>query len=468
MTEIKRFFQKITFSTTSIAPLVVFRILFGIMMFFSTLRFINKGWVKDLYVLPKYHFTYYGFEWIKPFSENGMTILFIVLLILSILISIGFLYRFSIITFFLIFTYIELIDKTNYLNHYYFISVISFILIFLPANKYFSIDTFTGLVKSKDKISSWNINIIKFQIGIVYLFSGIAKLNYNWLIEAQPLSNWLKHQTDLPIIGGIMEYTETAFLFSWAGCLFDLFIVFILLNHRFRIYGYFLVIFFHCITSAMFPIGVFPFVMIISTLIFFSENFHIKVIRLIKVVFNSKYLSFTRTYKVKSSNNEKSKKTPPIKIQTFFIVFFITIQLLLPLRHVLYNGNLFWTEQGFRFSWRVMLIEKVGYAQFYIHDQKGRKKLIDNKKFLTGQQEKMMTTQADMILQFAHHLRDTYSDTNIVEKNGEIIHLDSPKVSAEVYVSLFNKGSRLFIDSSVNLSKIKRGFHEKNWIINYH
>ena len=150
------------------------------------------------------------------------------------------------------------------------------------------------------------------------------------------------------------------------------------------------------------------------------------------------------------------------------MILFISIQLLLPIRHFLYNGNLFWNEQGFRFSWRVMLIEKVGYAQFYIHDPKGRRKLINNKKFLTGQQEKMMTTQPDMILQFAHHLRDTYSDTNIVEKNGEIIRLDSPKVTAEVYVSLFNRGSRLFIDSSVNLSKIKRGFHEKNWIINYH
>ena len=142
MTGIKRFFHQITFSSTSIAPLVVFRILFGIMMFISTFRFINKGWVKDLYVLPKYHFTYYGFDWIKPFSENGMMCLFIILLVTSILITIGFLYRFSIITFFLTFTYIELIDKTNYLNHYYFISIIAFILIFLPANKYLSIDVF--------------------------------------------------------------------------------------------------------------------------------------------------------------------------------------------------------------------------------------------------------------------------------------------------------------------------------------
>ena len=436
-------------------------------MFFSTLRFINKGWVKDLYVLPKYHFSYYGFEWIKPLSQNGMNVLFIILLVTSILISIGFIYRLSIITFFLTFTYIELIDKTNYLNHYYFISIIAFILIFLPANKYLSIDVFSGLVKQKEKINSWCVNIIKFQIGIVYFFSGISKINYDWLIEAQPLRNWLKHQTDLPVLGGIMEYSETAFLFSWAGCLFDLFIVFILLNNRFRIYGYLLVIFFHGITSAMFPIGVFPFVMIISTLIFFSESFHIKFIKFIKSVVNQKYLKLLLFLRKTNSNIKVKKKLVPIKIQSTFLILFISTQLLLPIRHFLYNGNLFWNEQGFRFSWRVMLIEKVGYSQFYIHDQKGRRKLMNNKKFLTGQQEKMMATQPDMILQFAHHLRDIYTDTNLTEKNGEIIHLDTPKVTAEIYVSLFNRGSRLFIDSSVNLSKIKRGFHEKNWVINY-
>ena len=113
-----------------------------------------------------------------------------------------------------------------------------------------------------------------------------------------------------------------------------------------------------------------------------------------------------------------------------------------------------------------MLIEKAGYAQFYIHDQKGRKKLIDNSKYLTKQQEKMMATQPDMILQYAHYLRDIYSDTLIIEGK-EKISLKIPKVTADVYVSLFNKGGQTFIDPNVNLSNIKRGLHEKKWILDY-
>ena len=76
-----------------------------------------------------------------------------------------------------------------------------------------------------------------------------------------------------------------------------------------------------------------------------------------------------------------------------------------------------------------------------------------------------MATQPDMILQFAHHLRDTYKDTIITENNGAQIKISDPKITAEIYVSLFNKGSRLFINSDVNLSKIQRGFHAKDWVL---
>ena len=458
MMEIKRWLHKLTFSEKSIAPLIVFRILFGIMMFFSTLRFILKGWVYDLYIEPTYFFSYLGFDWVKPFDLYGTYLLFGLLLLSTIFIALGLFYRISAIVFFICFTYIELIDKTNYLNHYYFISLIAFLLMFLPANKECSLDAYFGFTAKQKKVQAWTINILKFQMGVVYVFAGISKLNYAWLFEAQPLRNWLKHQTDLPIIGELMQYEFTAYLFSWGGALFDLFIVFVLINNRFRVYGYALVILFHGLTAAMFPIGVFPYVMIISTLIFFSPNFHENIIAWIQ-----------RRIVNKSQNTSKSEIKTPVKnkrVTGALLGIYIFIQLLLPVRYLAYPGDLFWTEQGYRFSWRVMLIEKAGYAQFFIHHpENGMKKRIDNKEYLTPQQEKMMSTQPDMILQFAHHLRDEYSDTLIIEPNGAEIKIKEPKVTAEVYVSLFNKGSRLFIDPEVNLSKIDRGFHHKDWIL---
>jgi len=114
-----------------------------------------------------------------------------------------------------------------------------------------------------------------------------------------------------------------------------------------------------------------------------------------------------------------------------------------------------------------MLIEKAGYTQFYIHDpEKDRKMVIQNCDYLTPQQEKMMSCQPDMILQFAKHLNEIYSDTVLVEGDEEI-YLENPKVTADVQVSLFNKGTKIFIDPTVDLSKEKRGFKHKDWITNY-
>ena len=460
-TEISKWKSHLYNKQVNIAPLVVFRIIFGSMMFASTLRFILKGWISDFYVTPKYYFTYYGFDWVKPLEENSMYILFGILLLSSLLIAFGLFYRISIVLFFIVFTYIELIDKTNYLNHYYFISLMSFILIFLPLNRHFSLDVYFRICKNKTKVPSWTINFIKLQIAFVYIFAGISKLNYDWLIEAQPLINWLKHQSDFPIIGSLLLNDITAYLFSWGGAIFDLFIVFILISKRWRIYGYILVVIFHIMTSLMFPIGVFPLVMIGSTLIFFSENFHIKIISFISI-----FTLKLNDLKTGNTYNLKSSFKPFYKL--LFVSFFI-LQLVLPLRYLLYPGKLFWTEQGYRFSWRVMLIEKAGYAQFYIHEPiKDRKMLVENRNYLTPQQEKMMATQPDMILQFAHHISSTFKDSIIIERNGEIINLGkSPKVTADIKVSLFNKGSRSFIDNRINLTDEKRGFSNKSWILTY-
>ena len=430
-------------------------------MFFSTLRFILRGWIKDFYVSPKYYFTYYGFDWVKPLEENSMYVLFGLLLLSALFILFGLFYRVCIVLFFLVFTYIELIDKTNYLNHYYFISLMSFILIFLPLHRSFSLDCYFGICKRIKEVPSWTINFIKLQIAFVYIFAGISKLNYHWLIEAEPLINWLKHQSDFPIIGNLLLKDFTAYLFSWGGAIFDLFIVFILISKKWRIFGYGLVVIFHLMTAFMFPIGVFPLVMIGSTLIYFDDKLHTKIIDFIsKFTLKSKQISNPESFNLKTSYKAIYK--------LLFISFFI-IQLILPLRYLMYPGKLFWTEQGYRFSWRVMLIEKAGYAQFFIHEPvKDRKMIIENRNYLTPQQEKMMATQPDMILQYAHFISNIYKDSIITESNGEAINLGpKPKVTAKVEVSLFNKGSRLFIDENINLSKVERGFSNKKWILPY-
>ena len=127
-------------SKTSIAPLVVFRISFGLLIFFSIIRFWLKGWIETIYLNPSFHFSYDGFFWVKPIGELTYLI-FVLCLISSLFVTIGYKYKIASVVLFLSYTYIELMDKTTYLNHYYLVSIISFMIIFLPLSNSFSIDS---------------------------------------------------------------------------------------------------------------------------------------------------------------------------------------------------------------------------------------------------------------------------------------------------------------------------------------
>ena len=249
-------------------------------MTLSMIRFVSKGWVEKLYLEPSFHFSFYGFEWVKPFGDMTY-LLFLISCTSAFFVALGYKYRLSIIIFFLSFTYIELMDKTTYLNHYYFISILSFLMIFLPANSYFAIDS---KLKGREfkKIPKWCTDCIKMLLFIVYFYSGLAKLNSDWLIEAQPLKIWLTSSYDLPIIGStLMQQNWVHYVMSWGGMFYDLFIAFLLLYSRTRIFAFFLVVFFHLFTAILFPIGMFPYIMIVGSLIFFDPETHDKMIKII-------------------------------------------------------------------------------------------------------------------------------------------------------------------------------------------
>lgn len=430
----------------SIAPLVVFRLIFGLMMALSTLRFMLKGWVSELYIEPKFFFPFYGFEWVKPLPGQAMYVVFALVLLFSLMIMLGWYYRVSTALFFILFTYVELIDKTNYLNHYYFITLVSFLMIFMPAHRRFSIDAWRRPAFRSHTAPAWTINLLKFQLGVVYMFAGIAKLNSDWLLHALPLKIWLPAKSHLPLIGTLLEYEWVAYVLSWGGAFYDLFIVFFLLNSRTRPIAYIFVVMFHVLTAILFPgIGMFPFIMILSTLIFFSASFHKKIIH---------FLSGILRLKEQASPQPDIAKLPGVG--KAFLALYVTWQLLMPWRYLLYPGPLFWTEEGYRFSWRVMLMEKAGYVSFHVKDpETGRSGQVAAYEYLTPQQEKMMATQPDMILQFAHFLRDELKKQGLV----------NPQVRAESWVSLNGARSRLYTDTAIDLTKEKESFLAKTWIL---
>ena len=400
-----------------------------------------------MYIDPSFHFTFYGFEWVKPVGEYTY-ILFFICGLSAFLVAIGYKYYIAIITFFLSFTYIELMDKTTYLNHYYFVSILSFLMIFLPCNSSYSIDSF--IKKKSFKYSpKWCVDSIKTLLFIVYFYSGLAKINRDWLFEAQPLKIWLATGSyDLPIIGStLMQQEWFHYFMSWGGMFYDLLIPFILLYKPTRIIGFSLVVFFHVFTAVLFPIGMFPYIMIISTIIFFSSNTHEKILKFILKPFKN------TIKKIIEIDNIKIKKN---KFAISLISLFFVVQFLFPFRYAIYPGELFWNEEGYRFSWRVMLMEKRGYTTFKVVDNSnGNSFFVRNDEFLTEFQERQMSFQPDFILEYAHFLGDHYKNKG----------LNDIEIYAESYVALNGRINKRFVNPKIDLLKEKRGFNSKHWII---
>ncbi|MFT5436336.1 MAG: hypothetical protein ACI840_000981 [Ulvibacter sp.] len=433
---------------TKAAPLAVFRILFGFMMLGSIIRFWSYGWIDTLYIEPTFAFSFYGFDWL-PLLGNYTYLLFVICGLAAFCVAIGYKYRIAIILFFLSFTYIELLDKTTYLNHYYFISCLSFLLIFLPANCYYSIDAIRIKKARVDSVPAWTIYSIKLLLCIVYFYAGLAKLNSDWLLEAMPLQIWLPSKYDIPFLGDILQQEWIHYAFSWGGAFYDLAIPFLLLYKPSRSIAFILVVVFHILTRILFPIGMFPYIMIVSALIFFDSSFHERVLSFFSKML--KKLSLFKPVKI----SEKYQVTNYI-IAPYVVGVFIVIQLLLPWRYLVYPEELFWTEEGYRFSWRVMLMEKAGYAQFTVNDTlSGKKFAVNNSDFLTVFQEKQMSTQPDFIVQYAHYL-----GTHFASEGHQNI-----AVHVESYVALNGRLSQLYIDPAVNLLEVEDTFAHKEWIL---
>lgn len=427
----------------SIAPLVVFRILFGLLALISSVRFIRNDWIEALFGQSQFYFKYTGFSWVPVLSVEEIYLLFYLMIVASLGILFGFAYRLSIAFFFLAFTFVDLMDASNYLNHHYLFSLLAFLLIFLPANRFFSIDCLLRPSIRRTKVPALCRNILLFQIALVYLFAGLAKINPDWLLHGMPLAVWLPEHQHLPIIGEFLTQKSTAVLFSWMGMLYDCSIVFFLLYKPSRSFAFAGVVLFHGMTWLFFNIGLFPFIMVGCSLLFFSDSFHQRLLQILGADFDNKQ---SRT--LTTGRSFFARKVIP-----FALCIYVAVQVLLPLRHLAYEGDAKWTEEGYRFSWRVMLLEKSGMVSFtVVNAETGQRDEVQNNRFLTDFQVKQMAIQPEFILQFAHFLEEHYQEEYLWKE---------VEIYANSQVAINASTSRSLIDPQINLLNAKNHFIRK-------
>jgi len=396
----------------------------------AVVRYFAYGWIDSLFVRPRFFFAYDGFEWIRPWPPAGMYLHFAALGLLAVAIVVGFRTRLSMALFALGFTWMHLIDKANYLNHYYLVSVLAALMVLLPLDVAGSVDARLDPASAAERVPAWTVWVLRAQLGLVYFYGGIAKLNADWLLHAQPLRIWLATRGDLPLLGPWLEREWVAYAFSWAGAAFDLSIVPFLLWRRTRLLAYATVVVFHVLTSALFPIGIFPWLMIGLTPIFFDPSWPRRWLR---------RAADTAQRRVATLRFE----TPIMAVLAAHLV----LQTLIPLRAFAETDDVAWTEQGFRFAWRVMAMEKAGMATFRLRDPAtGETWTVDPRAELTKLQTSMMATQPDMIADYARHLADE------ARRAGHAV----VEVRADVFVSLNGRPNRRFVDPDADLANASR------------
>lgn len=432
------------FEPADIAALAVFRIMFGSLMFWEVCRYLTKGWIREYYSPRPFFFKFYGFGWVEPWPGNGMEWHFRVMGLLALGIVLGFHYRVCAALFFVAFTHVFLLEQANYLNHFYLISVVSFLMPFLPAHRDWSLDALRKPALRTSVIPRWAALLVPAQMGLVYFYAGVAKLNGDWL-RGEPVRQWLAERSNLPLVGPMLTQEWFVYLIAYGGLLFDLLAPAFLVGRRTRPWFFAAALVFHLTNAQLFSIGVFPWFALTATLMFFPPDWPRRVWAAVRRHNPAAEISPTAAPSFHAS--------APVAT---LLGLFAAVQLLLPLRHWLYPGDVNWTEEGHTFSWRMKLRDKDGSTLFFVKDPAtGRSKVVDPRLHLTARQVSKMAGRPDMIHQFALFLAD------YERRQGN----PGVEVRVRALCRLNGRRPQALIDQDTDLAAQPRTLWTKPWIL---
>ena len=432
--------HRLLFTKVDNSPLLIFRIFFGILVSLECYGAMLTGWVKNTLVDPQFTFNFIGFDWLQPLPGYGMYIYFFIMGTLGIGIALGYKYRFSIISFTILWTGVYLMQKTSYNNHYYLLILISLMMCFFPANVGYSLDAKENPSIRKDYMFGYVKWIVILQLFIIYTYAAIAKVYGDWL-DFGIIKILMSDKAGYYVIGDLLQQAWIHKIIGVFGILFDLLIVPVLLWKPTRKIAFIASIFFHLFNSIVFQIGIFPYLSL-AFIVFFFEADTIR-----KIFFKKKLLYVKNEIQI-----------PSFKTSLFIIggVYFV-IQLALPIRHHFIKDNVLWTEEGHRLSWRMMLRGRSGKINFNVIDKETKASTFVNlDKYLSRKQRNRIAAHPDFIWQFAQRIKKEYA-----EKGEEVsVFVVNSKVSIN------GKPYRAFIDPKVDLANEEwNHFGHHEWIL---
>ncbi|AXT57643.1 hypothetical protein D1815_18495 [Aquimarina sp. AD1] len=424
------------------SALIIFRVFFGFLITAESFGAILTGWVRRTLVEPQFTFNFIGLDFLQPLPGSGMYYYFALMGVFGIFIMIGFKYRWSMISYTILWAGVYYMQKASYNNHYYLLLLLCILMSTLPAGNYFSLDVKKNPALKRISMPRWCILFIILQLWIVYTYASVAKLYPDWL-DFSVARNLMLSRADYPIVGEVLQQKWAHVAIAYFGILFDLLIIPLLLWRKTRLAAFIISIFFHLFNSIVFQIGIFPYLSLAFTVFFFSKE-RIHSLFMPKKEFYSANELIVPSYR---------------KLLIPALAIWFIIQLTLPIRHWFIPGDVLWTEEGHKLSWRMMLRGRSGYTNFYVefNDNTCKRVKIDKNQYLSKKQRRIVNTKPDAIWQFAQFLKKEH------QKEGRDI-----AVYVKSRVSVNRKKSRVLIDPDVDLTSVKWNYFATNpWVIKY-
>lgn len=430
--------KNILFKRVDNSPLIVFRIIFGFLIAAEAWGAIATGWIKRTLIDPQFTFNFIGFDFLQPLPGDWMYAYYAIMGLAGVFVMIGYKYRLNIIIYTIMWTAVYLMQKTSYNNHYYLLVLLLIFMAIVPAHTYKSIDARQNPSIRRYDMPNWVIIFIIGLLWIVYTYAALAKIYPDWLNGTVP-KMLMAGKSHFYLVGDLLQQTWVHYVIAYFGILFDLLIVPALLWKKSRNVAFIISIFFHLFNSFIFHIGIFPYMSLAFTLFFYPKEF-----------INRRFLKSKPFY-------DKGEIAVPKyhNVLTGFIIAFLLVQFLLPLRHWFIKGDVLWTEEAHRMSWRMMLRTKSSSTLVKVVNNTLNKTFYVKKdEYLTSKQQRMLA-KPDGIWQFCQRLKNEY------QSKGEDI-----EIYVKSRVSVNGKPYKKLIDPKQDMAKAKWDyFFHNDWVL---
>ncbi len=399
--------------------LVLFRVVFGLLISIEAFGAIATGWVRRTLVEPDFTFNFIGFEFLQPLVGDTMYFYFVLMGVFGLMVMLGYKYRMSMAVYALMWSGVYLLQKSAYNNHYYLMMLLCWVMAFLPANRWLSLDAKYNSSLQSRSMPQWCLLVLILQVWLVYTFASIAKFYPDWL-NGTAIALFMNSKESYWLIGPMLQLDWVHQTIIYVGIVFDLLIIPLLLWRRTRMIAFAISVVFHLFNSVVFQIGIFPYMSIAFALFFFSSETLKK--RFIPLKYQSIPAHST------PPNSRAKYNNIPIGI---FSLYFI-IQLALPVRHWFIQDDVLWTEEGHRLSWRMMLRSKRGNVTIWaVNKESGERYRYNYNALLKNKQKHSFKTKPDLIWQLAQRIKKIEADKGIdaavyvdakVRVNGGVFH----------------------------------------------